>query len=71
MKGRCTPSAMYKFLYNHYNQICVFDDCDSVFGSEDGMNILKGALDSGNPREISWMTKGPDIVDTFGIDGLR
>ena len=68
MKGRCTPSAMYKFLYNHYNQICVFDDCDSVFGSEDGMNILKGALDSGNPREISWMTKGPDIVDTFGME---
>ena len=68
MKGRCTPAAMYKFLYNHYNQICVFDDCDSVFGSEDGMNVLKGALDSGNPREISWMTKGSDIVDTFGIE---
>lgn len=68
MKGRCTPSAMYKFLYNHYNQICVFDDCDSIFNSEDGMNILKGALDSGNPREISWMTKGPDIVDTFGVE---
>lgn len=68
MKGRCTPSAMYKFLYNHYNQICVFDDCDSIFNSEDGMNILKGALDSGNPREISWMTKGPDIIDTFGVE---
>lgn len=68
MKGRCTPSAMYKFLYYHYNQICVFDDCDSIFNSEDGMNILKGALDSGNPREISWMTKGADIVDTFGIE---
>lgn len=68
MKGHCTPSAMYKFLYNHYNQICVFDDCDSIFASEDGMNTLKGALDSGNPREISWMTKGPEIVDTFGIE---
>lgn len=68
MKGHCTPSAMYKFLYNHYNQICVFDDCDSIFDTADGMNILKGALDSGDPREISWMTKGGDIVDTFGIE---
>lgn len=68
MKGHCTPPAMYKFLYNHYNQICVFDDCDSIFDTADGMNILKGALDSGNPREISWMTKGPDVVDTFGVE---
>lgn len=68
MKGHCTPSAMYRFLYYHYNQICVFDDCDSIFDTADGMNILKGALDSGDPREISWMTKGADIVDTFGCE---
>lgn len=68
MKGHCTPAAMYKFLYNHYDKICVFDDCDSIFDTADGMNILKGALDSGDPREISWMTKGGDIVDTFGIE---
>lgn len=68
MKGHCTPPAMYKFLYYHYNQICVFDDCDSIFDTADGMNILKGALDSGDPREISWMSKGSDIVDTFGVE---
>ena len=68
MKGHCTPSAMYRFLYNHYDKICVFDDCDSIFDSADGMNILKGALDSGDPREISWMTKGSDVVDTFGLE---
>lgn len=68
MKGHCTAPAMYKFLYNHYNQICVFDDCDSIFNTDDGMNVLKGALDSGNPRELSWLSKGGDIVDTFGIE---
>lgn len=68
MKGHCTPAAMYKFLYNHYDKICVFDDCDSIFDSADGMNILKGALDSSDPREIAWTTKGSDVVDTFGIE---
>lgn len=68
MKGHCTPSAMYRFLYNHYDKICVFDDCDSIFDTADGMNILKGALDTGDPREISWMTKGSDVVNTFGME---
>lgn len=68
MKGHCTAPAMYKFLYNHYNQICVFDDCDSIFDTADGMNVLKGALDSGEERELSWMSKGADVVDTFGCE---
>lgn len=66
MKGRCTPSSMYRFLYAHYNQICVFDDCDSIFQTADGMNILKGALDSSDVREISWETS--KVVDTFGLE---
>ena len=65
MKGKCTPIKMYKFLYTHYNQICVFDDCDSVFDSKDGINILKGVLDSGENREVSW--DNANTVDTFGM----
>ena len=63
MKGKCTPIKMYKFLYTHYNQICVFDDCDSVFDSKDGINILKGVLDSGENREVSW--DNANTIDTF------
>lgn len=65
MKGKCTPIKMYKFLYNHYNQICVFDDCDSVFDSKDGINILKGVLDSGENREVNW--DNANTIDTFGM----
>lgn len=65
MKGKCTPIKMYKFLYTHYNQICVFDDCDSIFDSKDGINILKGVLDSGENREVSW--DNANTVDTFGM----
>ena len=66
MKGHATPAAMYMFLYYHYNKICVFDDCDSVFKDPDGINILKGALDSSHHREISWDTD--TAVQTGGMD---
>lgn len=65
MKGKCTPSAMYSFLFKNYNKICVFDDCDSVLCDKEGISILKGALDSGRFREISWNSRGADMVDTF------
>lgn len=68
MKGKTSNSAMFKFLYDNYDKIVVFDDCDSVFDTADGINILKGALDSGKVREISWNTKGADMVDTFGCE---
>ena len=66
MKGKSSTSAMYKFLYDNYNKIVVFDDCDSVLQDADGLNILKGVLDSGAVKEVSWNTKGADMVDTFG-----
>lgn len=66
MKGNSTVAAMYKFLYENYNKICVFDDCDAILENTVGLNILKGALDSGDIREISWNTKGADMVNTFG-----
>lgn len=68
MKGKSTVSAMYKFLYDNYDKIVVFDDCDSILEDSDGMNILKGALDSGNIREISWNSKAADMVNTFGCE---
>ena len=68
MKGKTSNSAMFKFLYDNYDKIVVFDDCDSVFDTADGINILKGALDTGKVREISWNTKGADMVDTFGCE---
>lgn len=66
MKGRCTPRAMYMFLYYHYNQICVFDDCDSIFKDTDGLNILKAALDSGKNRIIGYSTA--DAIPTEGMN---
>lgn len=65
MKGRCTARAMYMTLYNHYQDIVVFDDCDSIFKDSNGMNVLKGCLDTSEHRVIGWATA--DAVNTEGL----
>lgn len=57
IKGAATPLSMYKALYQNNGKIVIFDDCDSIFKDPDGVNILKGALDSYDEREISWLSK--------------
>jgi hypothetical protein len=66
MKGRSTIAAMYKFLYDNYNKTVVFDDCDSILQDNDGLNILKGVLDTGEIREVSW--NNSRTVNTFGCE---
>lgn len=59
VKGRSTAAGMYTTLWENNGKIVVFDDCDSVFSSDDAVNILKGALDSYGERTISWLTGRP------------
>ena len=61
IKGRSTPAGLYTALYENKDKIVVVDDCDSVFKNEDAVNILKGALDSYDKREISWLVAKPLI----------
>lgn len=64
IKGKSTAAALYDFLWTNRDKVCVIDDCDSVFGSADGISLLKGALDSGECREISWISKASGVVKT-------
>ncbi len=56
VKGAMTALGLYAQLYRFSDKgnILVFDDCDSVFGDELSLNILKAALDSGKRRRICW-----------------
>jgi hypothetical protein len=56
VKGAMTALGLYAQLhrYSDKGNILVFDDCDSVFGDELSLNILKAALDSGKRRRICW-----------------
>jgi len=52
----------------------VFDDCDSILLDDVALNLLKGALDSGKKRKISWLSesrvlKDEGIPSTFDFKG--
>lgn len=56
VKGAVSAIGLYKKLYQYADRksIVVFDDCDSVLLDPDCLGMLKGALDSGSKRIISW-----------------
>jgi hypothetical protein len=52
----------------------VFDDCDSILLDDVSLNLLKGALDSGKKRKISWLSESSvlrreGIPDSFEFKG--
>lgn len=54
--GFIRPTGLYKALYEHQmpGQILVFDDADSIFFDDTGLNLLKAACDTTETRYISW-----------------
>ena len=65
IKGYSTAKALYRTLYENNGKIIVFDDSDNIHKDAVGANILKGALDSGAKRVISWGAES-----RFGDDDL-
>jgi hypothetical protein len=54
--------------------VLVFDDCDSILLDDVALNLLKGALDSGKKRKISWLSESSalrreGIPDSFEFKG--
>ena len=58
VKGAMSAIGLYAKLYEYSERgnVLVFDDCDSILLEDLSLNILKGALDSGKKRVISWNT---------------
>lgn len=65
IKGYSTAPALYMTLYEYCeaNEVLVFDDCDSIFGDENALNILKAALDTSQRRIISWRSASRNSTD--------
>ncbi len=57
-KGRTTALSMYRVLIEQLNGLTIFDDCDSVKDDKNGINMLKGALDTDPIREVSYDVRG-------------
>jgi hypothetical protein len=64
--GTVTTAGLYETLFLNRNGLIIFDDCDAVFKDPDSVNMLKGALDTYDVREISKLTKG----NTFDSKGM-
>lgn len=76
VKGSASAIGLYKVLYEYSdaNSVIVFDDCDSILFDDVALNLLKGALDSGKSRKISWLSesrvlKQEDIPNSFQFNG--
>jgi hypothetical protein len=64
--GTVTAAGLYELLFKNRTSLTVFDDCDAVFKDPDSVNMLKGALDTYDVREITKLTKG----NTFETRGM-
>lgn len=66
--GSATPVGIYRILYNHRNDIILFDDSDSALNDQEGRNLFKAAADTKKVRKISWMKGGKNFVDPSDFD---
>lgn len=76
VKGAMTALGLYAKLYEFSaaKSVVVFDDCDSILMEDLSLNLLKGALDSGPRRFISWnsdsrLLRQDGIPDRFEFRG--
>ena len=76
VKGSITPIGLYSVLYKYSDPNCVlvFDDADTIFFDDVSLNLLKGALDSGKKRRISWLAdsnllRREGIPESFNFQG--
>jgi hypothetical protein len=51
-KGSMTAATLFRMLIEQANGMIILDDCDSIWDEKDGVNMLKGALDTEDIREI-------------------
>jgi HAMP domain-containing protein len=66
VKGYTRPTGLVKLLYQyrHAGNIIVFDDADSVFQDDIGLNILKCVADTTDRRTVSWLSEGKLVDET-------
>jgi len=75
VKGAISGIGLFATLYKYSDakNVLVFDDCD-VWEDQDALNVLKGALDSGKTRRISWnkdsrLLREEAVPNTFNFNG--
>jgi hypothetical protein len=75
VKGAMSGIVLFTKLYQFSDakNVLVFDDCD-IWEDQDAINVLKGALDSGKTRRISWnkdsrILREEGVPNSFNFNG--
>jgi hypothetical protein len=75
VKGAMSGIGLFAKLYKFSDatNVLVFDDCD-IWEDQDAINVLKGALDSGKTRRISWnkdsrLLRDEGVPNSFDFNG--
>lgn len=63
--GDITTSGLYEILFLNRDKLLLFDDMDSVFKTEESLNLLKAVLDTKPKRKVSRILK--THFDSFGM----
>lgn len=65
VKGAMSPIGLYRKLYECCDEgsILVLDDCDTIFGDMDALNLLKAALDTTKSRKVHWNKESRILAD--------
>lgn len=71
IKGYSTARGLYKTMFENNGKLIIFDDCDEVLEDKIAKNLLKGALDSYDVREIHWISQTFDesVPSSFEFTG--
>ncbi len=67
-KGKISAKSLYRVLIQQINGLAVFDDCDSVVKDPDGVNMLKGALDTEAVRTVDYDVQGLMNTDAMSFE---
>jgi hypothetical protein len=60
--GGVTASSLYKTLYAaRKGGVVVLDDNDSILDSDEGLNMVKCALDTSQKRTLTWTKRSNDV----------
>lgn len=65
-KGKISARSMFRVLIEQIDGLVIFDDCDSVMDDENGVNMLKGALDTDPIRQVSY-----DVAGTLNTGAMK
>jgi hypothetical protein len=67
-KGKISAKSLYRVLIQQLHGLAIFDDCDSVVKDANGVNMLKGALDTETIRTVDYDVEGLMNTDAMDFD---